>query len=353
MNFRLWKLLLLILIPVIAKPQEVTKRDSNYVWLNSFENIQKNINKNDSIKHVAKQKALREAFKQDSVKQIAIKNAKNVLHQKDSSWTNSLQAGINANQATFSDNWKGGGINAIALGAFFNGKRNYRQNKLHFENEFQSQYGVVKNGGQTFKKNADRIFFDSKLGYNLTPHGRLSMFLSINFISQFGNGFNYMKDSLGHEKGFLISSFFSPAYLTTSTGFEYRPIEYFWLRFGTGSLRQTFVLDTTLYHLQPQNYGVPIGKRVRNEVAFQLIADFDKQIAKSLYLKARYMAFANYRTLNSIDSRIDISFTAKVNKFINVNLTGVIMYDQDMDYKIQYSQALTLSILYSYSEFKP
>jgi hypothetical protein len=64
------------------------------------------------------------------------------------------------------------------------------------------------------------------------------------------------------------------------------------------------------------------------------------------------MAFANYNTLEAIDSRLDVSFTAKINRFINVSLTSVMLYDQDMDYKIQYSQALTLGILYNYSEFK-
>lgn len=268
----------------------------------------------------------------------------------DTLWKKAIQAGLNLNQASFSDNWKGGGTNSISLGVFLNAKSNYETDKISFDNVLQTQYGVVKNQGQGMRKNSDRIFFDSKLGYKLKP--KWDLFISVNYMSQFAPGYNYGIDTLGNENKILISRFMSPGYLTSSLGLEYRPVEYFWMRFGAGSVRQTFVLDTTVYHGVPKNYGVPIGKKVRNEVAFQFIANFDKNIAKNISLKARYMAFANYETLRAIDSRLDVSLTARVTKIVNVNLTGTVLYDEDMDYKIQYTQALSLGILINYNEFK-
>lgn len=263
-------------------------------------------------------------------------------------WKRSFSSGLNFNQASFSDNWKGGGVNSIALGSFLNARANYESEELTFSNELDLLYGIQKNKDQSARKTTDRIFFDSKLGYKLSPVW--SAFVSVNFLSQFDLGYRYT-DSLGEERRELISKFFSPAYLTTSLGFEYKPVEYFWMRFGVGTFRQTFVGDKNIYRDEPMNYGVPVGKRVRNELALQYIANFDKDIAKNLNLKARFSAFANYETLDAIDTRLDMILTAKINRFINVNLTGTAMYDQDMDYKIQYSQSLALGILYNFSEF--
>lgn len=267
---------------------------------------------------------------------------------KVSYWKTDMQTGANLNQASFSSNWKGGGVNSIAVGLFFNGHANYENTRLSFNNDLQLQYGFLKNDGQSLRKNADRIFLDSKLGYKISPHWNL--FASTNFASQFDKGYEYKKDAnTGEEKSYLISRFFAPAYLTNSIGFECKPVSYFWLRFGTGTLRQTFVTDTTLYRNVPKNYGVAVGSKVRNEIAFQFIASFDKDIAKNMNLKVRYAAFANYETLRAIDNRLDVMLAAKINKFVSVNLSGTVLYDEDMDYKIQTSQTLAIGLLYSIS----
>lgn len=270
--------------------------------------------------------------------------------EKDTTyWKNSIQTGLNFNQSSFSGNWKAGGVNSVALGAFFNGKFNYSKNKMLFDNEIQLQYGVVKNDGQSTRKNIDRIFIDSKLGYGISKSWNL--FYSINFLSQFDIGNNYGTDATGKETQTIISRFMSPAYLTQSLGVEYKPVDFFSLRFGTGTLRQTFVTDLELYKTEPKNYGVPIGKTLRNEMAFQFIANFDKDVLPNLNLKARALIFSNYEDLAATDVRFDANLTAKINKWVNVNLSGVLLYDQDMDTKIQYSQTLALGFLYTFANF--
>ena len=39
-------------------------------------------------------------------------------------WNSGLSIGLNFNQASFSGNWKAGGVNSIALGSIINGKAN-------------------------------------------------------------------------------------------------------------------------------------------------------------------------------------------------------------------------------------
>ena len=64
--------------------------------------------------------------------------------------------------------------------------------------------------------------------------------------------------------------------------------------------------------------------------------------------------FANYKTLEwkQVDHRLDINFTAKVNKYFNVNLGGIMVYDYDQDAGPQYSQAFSLGILYSFQNYE-
>jgi hypothetical protein len=87
---------------------------------------------------------------------------------------------------------------------------------------------------------------------------------------------------------------------------------------------------------------------MRNELAFQLVSNFEKEVFENINLKARYNMFANYEKLNNMDSRLDVTVTAKVNRLVNVTITGVGIYDDDQSDKIQASQALALGLVYKF-----
>ena len=174
-------------------------------------------------------------------------------------------------------------------------------------------------------------------------------------LSQFANGFRYEKDSLDREVALKVSEFMAPAYFTSSWGFEYVPKPYFKLRLSPFAPRLTVVRNKEIYQNVPSNYGVEIGKTARWEwLAFQLLADFDKDLAENLNLKFRYMMYANYESLNidEIDHRLDAVLTAKVAKYIQVSLTGILVYDYDQNKDIQLSQALGLGFIYTIKNFK-
>ncbi|MFC5282447.1 DUF3078 domain-containing protein [Pedobacter alpinus] len=259
-------------------------------------------------------------------------------------WKTKLNFGINLNQAAFSENWSGGGVNSIALSSILNYKAEYNKEGRNFTSEVLLQYGKLKNQDQLERKTNDRIFWDNKAGLPISENW--SFFGSISFESQFDAGFSYGKDASNNETRKIISKFMSPGYLTESVGFEYKPEKFFSLRLGTGTARQTFLLDTTLYRNNPKNFGVPVGKRFRNELAFQGVANFDKDVATNLNLKARYLLFAAYEKLNNIDQRLDVTVTAKVNRLINVTVATTALYDDDFSGKIQSSQSLALGIMF-------
>ena len=279
-----------------------------------------------------------------------------VVIDSTTNWRKSFRAGLNLNQANFSSNWKGGGVNSFGFNTLLNFKANYKKGKVSWDNEIDLLYGMVNNEGQGVRKTNDRVYIDTKYGYAIAE--KWDAFVAVNVLTQFAKGFKYTKDANGVEQEQLISDSFSPVFITATLGAEWKPTSYFKMRFSPFAPRVTILRnnDGRYSAVDPvAPYGVNVGESDRFEFyAFQMTADFDKDIATNMNLKARYMLFANYKTLeaNKVDHRVDLNLTAKVNKFINVSLGGIFLYDFDQDRSPQFSQALSLGVLYTFQNFQ-
>jgi hypothetical protein len=88
-------------------------------------------------------------------------------------------------------------------------------------------------------------------------------------------------------------------------------------------------------------------------LAGHLLAEFDKQIYENVNLKWRYLMFANYETLEArrLDHRVDLDLIAKVGKYINVGLGGILLYDYDQDAEVQLSQVFSIGFLYTFQNY--
>jgi hypothetical protein len=271
-------------------------------------------------------------------------------------WKRKLLFNVNLNQASFSSNWKAGGTNSIGLNARFNYKLTYKHGRNGWENEIDLLYGFVNNAGQGYRKTVDRIFIDTKYGYELSKNWGL--FSSLNFISQFAPGYKYEKDANGVEQSILISDFLAPGYVTSAWGVEYHPVEYFKVRISPFAPRVTIVRNSERFvpSVDPvKPYGVTPPDETRFEwLAFQLMAEFNKDIAKNMNLQWRYIMFANYETLawKTIDHRLELMLNAKVNRFINVGVGGILLYDYDQDSGAQISQAFNLGFAYTFQNYE-
>ena len=270
-------------------------------------------------------------------------------------WKRKLTFNFNLNQASFSSNWKSGGINSVGFNALFNYKFNYKKDRNSWDNEIDFLYGFVRNDGQGFRKTVDRIYLDTKYGYQLST--KWDLFASLNFLSQFSKGYKYEADATtGEENALLISDIFAPAFITSALGFEYHPVEYFKVRLSPFAPRLTIVQDPTRFTktVGPSPYGVDSTKTTRFEwIAFQILAEFNKDIATNINLKWRYMMYGNYETLElkTIDHRLDVNITGKVNRFISVGLGGILLYDYDQDSGAQFSQALNIGFTYTFQNY--
>ena len=268
-------------------------------------------------------------------------------------WKKKLDLGINVNQASFTSNWTGGGVNSIGLNVAFNYTANYARGPHSWDNTIGLQYGFVKNEGQGFRKTLDRIYLDTKYGHKLSAHW--NAFTSLNFLSQFAPGFSYTTVA-GVETASQISDFFAPAFITSAWGLEYSKGDYFKMRFSPFAPRLTIVRDPERFitSVGESPYGVTPPDETRFEgLAFQFIADFNKDVAENLNLKWRYALYANYETLDfkKIDHRLEATLLAKVNKFINVSLGGIVLYDYDQIDEVQLSQVFTLGFAYKFQNY--
>lgn len=284
-----------------------------------------------------------------------VSEAQIIVPDSTSKWRKKTLLTLNLNQAAFSSNWKAGGINSIGFNTNFDYKADYKDDKQSWDNEIGFTYGFVRNSGQGFRKTLDRFFVDTKYGRSLSE--KWDAFTSLNFSSQFYRGYQYQEDANGDENASLISDFLAPAFVTVAVGFEYHPADYFKLRISPLAPRLTLLRNNNgrfdaVDSIAP--YGVEVGEDTRFEwLAFQLTADFDKDIAKNLNLKFKYLMFANYETLEgkTIDHRLDLLLTARVNRFISVSVGGILLYDYDQDDEVQLSQAFNLGFSYSIQNF--
>ena len=265
-------------------------------------------------------------------------------------WKKKLNFSVNLNQASFSSNWKAGGINAFGFNSLFNYVADYKEGRNSWDNDIDLAFGFVNNSGQGYRKTIDRIYLDTKYGYELGD--MWSLFTSLNFLSQFSEGYSYTDD----DQSQLISGAFAPAFITGAVGLEYHPVDYFKIRIAPFAPRITIVNDAERFtqSVGPLPYGVEPPDNVRFEwLGAQLLAEFDKQIYENINLKWRYLMFANYETLEArrLDHRLDLDLIAKVGKYINVGLGGILLYDYDQDDDAQLSQVFSIGFLYTFQNF--
>jgi Protein of unknown function (DUF3078). len=282
-------------------------------------------------------------------------------------WKHWSSFGINMNQASFNDSWQGGGVGSIAVGLNLHHKSDYTKDNFNFVTEADLKYGKLKNNNNIAKKNNDRIYWDNKLSYKLSTNWAL--YTALTYESQFDEGYSYGKAADGRDSiTGVVSAFMSPASLTESLGLEYKPNNEFSLRFGTGTARQTFILDERVkprtaegfyqkygYYYNDsdhskgtgERYGVEEGKSFKNALAVQLTAFLNKNFTDKLNVNARYNLFANYEKFTDPTHRLDLTITAKVTRVINVNLSGVALYDTDQISKLQLSESIAMGFVYS------
>ena len=244
--------------------------------------------------------------------------------QPPKSWLWTGIAGINLNQASFS-NWTAGGVNSVAFSAMGKFSANHKKDKFTWNNNLNLIYGMVKNQGETLKKSDDIIELISVLGTDISKKWAFTGYVS--FRSQFADGYDKDNDSI------IISKFMSPGYLTLSPGFRYKPNDWFYIMLSPATAKFTFVMDQTLAN--QGSFGVKPAEKDTNGVIIKngenvliyfgpfLEAYIKKEVAKGL----------------TYESRLNILYTL-------LNRDNLRSWDADLSWEnfLNYSLAKYLSI---------
>ncbi len=220
--------------------------------------------------------------------------------------------------------WSAGGDNTISIAGLTNMQLNYSKNNLSWNNTLDLAYGLQKTGTNPFRKNDDRIEFASKFGYNVAEK-KLFITALTSFKSQFTKGFEYKANG----DSTLISAFMAPAYIITAIGMDYKPKDYFSVFFSPLTGKTTIVKNDSLANIGA--FGVEPGKKIRYEFGSYLKMQFNKDITKKITVTSDVTLFSNYlHNPQNIDVNFNFLIAAKISKYLSINFSNQMIYDDDI-----------------------
>ena len=262
----------------------------------------------------------------------------------DTSWKKGGFIGLNFTQVNLSQ-WAQGGENSIALSSGANLFANYIKGKVDWQNSLDLAYAMIKSGDASLKKSEDKIDFTSKYSRKYSDHWLYGMLF--NFKSQFALGYNYPNDS------FIVSKFFSPAYLTLAIGLTYKPVDYFEAFISPAAGKWTFVNDKILSDLGA--YGVDPGKTVRTEFGAYLNMKFKKDLMENVNFSSKLELFNNYTDKNKDNAKkVDVNWenmlTLKVNKYITASISTQLLYDANVVERTQFKETIGVGFGYKFGK---
>lgn len=250
-------------------------------------------------------------------------------------------ASVNASQTSLT-NWVGGGQNSISINGAFNTFANYKNGKNTWDNTLDIGYGLMQQGKDAdFRKTDDRLDFSSKFGREMRKSLYYAAMLS--FKTQMDNGYNYVDDTTKKK----ISALLAPAYVVGAIGLDYKPNGHFSAFLAPVTLKYTIVNDQVL--ADAGSYGVDKaefddngnllkhGKKSRGEFGGYLRLlftknDFKAEALKNLSITSKADFFSNYaHNPQNIDVSWETQIAMKVNKYITVNVSTHLIYDDDID----------------------
>jgi len=270
--------------------------------------------------------------------------------ESDTSWKSKYEASLGFSQTTFT-NWATGGENSLSTNAMLNIFKNYAKGNVSWNNYLGLAYGVnINQTAPKVRKNNDKIDFVTKGGLYACKNWDYAGLFS--FSSQFDKGFNYPNDSVH------ISKFMAPGYFQLSIGLNYKPVEYFSVFISPIGARLTVVNDKSLTSRPEGAYGIYGDNTTLWQIGGSVNAIFKKDIMKNVNLMSKLDLFSNYlHNPQNIIVRWENNLLMKVNKYISLTFTSMLIYDDNIKYtdpegithgpRTQFRETFALGFAYS------
>jgi hypothetical protein len=246
-------------------------------------------------------------------------------------WANSVIAGANLTQASFT-NWVQGGQNALSYSIWFNGASVQNLERTNWSNTLKLAFGQARIGGQGIRKTDDEIYFESLLIYKLAL--AINPYASVTARTQFAPGYTY--DPLGNATA--VSAFMDPGFFTQSLGAAYTPAAGIKTRLGI-AMREVL----TSKHTQFSG-----GATSQTWAGGESVTDAKWEFAQNMALVSRLEIFAPFNPVSDLFVRFDNSIAAKVNEYVNVSFNVQTVYDGSVSGHMQVKQVLAIGLSYQF-----
>lgn len=292
--------------------------------------------------------------------------------QKPNWWTKSLVTAIGLTNTQLT-NWAAGGYNTTTIDSSIDGKAAYSKGLASWNNRLQMDYGFLYSEDKKglLQQNKDRIYLESKFAYKTGKNSPVDYTASLDFRSQFSNGYKYNTPAEGQswkDAATLKSGAFAPAYLNIALGADYKPKDWFTVNIAplTGgltvctikSLRKTYGM-----HLKEDGLDESVGSNYRSallQLGAQVKMDFKAQINDIRY-ETQLVLFSDYLD-KPLNQRVnwDNQISWQLAKYFSVSFKTWLIYDPkvlitDSDHPdgrpmVQFKEFLTFNFTYT---FKP
>ncbi len=254
----------------------------------------------------------------------------------EESWRHDLILGFALTQVSFTD-WEQGGENSLSYRGSLDGKSVHTGGRITWSMSYKFVFGQTRSGTQGIRKNDDRIDVESVVSYDIGAD--VNPFASVSLLTQFANGYKYGKD--GSREA--VSKFFDPAYITEYVGFGYKPVSTLKIRLGF-ALRETFVSRFTIYTDEP---GTERVEKLRIDGGPSIVTELEWKLDDNILLKSKLNLFAPIRSFDHVIVRSDNSLSAKINRFLSVDLELALINERDVSPRTQIKQSIAVGLNYA------
>jgi len=251
-------------------------------------------------------------------------------------WQPNLDVGLNISQISFT-NWAKGGSNSLTWTILGNLQLDYASDYWMLRNRMKTRYGRTKVGSSEFQTNENELFLESVFSYAVG--WAVDPFFSNTVRTPITKGFDYKS---GTPK--LISNFFDPGYVTQSIGFTFDKPQSLKTRFGI-ALEETFTNHFRKY--SDDKTTTDKEETFKIETGMESVTTGKFELAENVELQSMLRLFTRFEHLDVWDVRFDNNITAKVNSWLNVNFSFLVLYQKSQSLKTQIKQALQVGIMYN------
>lgn len=242
-----------------------------------------------------------------------------------SPWKSKLETSFGITQTTLT-NWSKGGENTVSVKSMLNIFEDYSKGKFTWNNYLGAAYMVQKQESfDNWRKADDKLNLFTKAGLYAWKHWDYTGLLE--FKSQFAKGYSYTSAGRGPYN----SKFLAPGYFQLAIGLNYKPVDYFSVLLSPIGARVTVVNDDSLSNAGA--FGVEPGETSLLQAGASVNALLKKDIFKNVNLMSKLDLFSDYiKGPENIIISWENILLLKVNKYISVNITTMLIHDNNIPY---------------------